>query len=79
MNLKLTPKHLEVLVKLGVNNKPVKYTEFLTNLNPVLDLMERNYINKVDESYELSSKGINYFNNVLQCASRYLEDKMNSN
>jgi hypothetical protein len=70
---KLTLKHLEVLATLAANEESISYKKFLPDLNPVLDLMEYNLVNKVGESYELSIKGKNYLNKILQSASRYLE------
>lgn len=65
MTNKLTPKHLEVLLRLGNSKELVKYTKFLPDLNPVLDLIEKHYVNKRGEFYELSSKGREYFNKIF--------------
>ncbi|MFA5839001.1 MAG: hypothetical protein WC849_03635 [Candidatus Paceibacterota bacterium] len=76
---KLTPKHLEVLAKLATNQEPINYQEFLPDLNPVLDLAEYHLVNKLSGSYALSSKGKDYFNKILQSASRYLKKDISIN
>jgi hypothetical protein len=77
MNEKLTPKHLEVLVRLAINEKPINYKEFLPDLNPVLDLIEYHFVNKVGKEYQISGKGKEYFNKILQYASKSFNSKMN--
>ena len=69
MKNEFSPKHLEVLVKLAVSNEPIKYTKFLPDLNPILDLMHKHYVNKIGDSYELSFKGEKYFYKILAYAS----------
>ncbi len=73
MSKKLTAKHLEVLVRLASSKEPINYQKFLPDLNPILDLVEYNLVNKMGESYELSSKGEDYFNKILQYASKHFE------
>jgi hypothetical protein len=77
MGNKLTPKHLEVLIKLAMNEEPINYKKFLPDLNPVIDLVEYRLVNKVGEDYQINEKGKKYFNKILQYASKSFEGKMN--
>lgn len=77
MKNKLTPNHLEVLIKLAINENPINYKEFLPDLNPVLDLIEYHFVNKIGEEYQISEKGKEYFSKILQYASKAFNSKMN--
>lgn len=79
MSEKLTAKHLEILVRLATSKEPINYQKFLPDLIPVIDLMEYHLVNKTGEYYELSSKGEEYFNKILQYASKHFKkDRLNS-
>ncbi|HPD82165.1 MAG TPA: hypothetical protein PK357_03640 [Candidatus Pacearchaeota archaeon] len=73
MNEKLTPRHLEVLVRLANNSEPVDYQKFLPDLNPVSDLVDCHLVNKIDQSYELSSLGKEYFKVIFNHAEKFFE------
>lgn len=73
MDNKLTPKHLEVLVRLASNSEPVNYQKFLPDLNPALDLIDCHLINKTGENYELSALGREYFKIIFKHAEKFFE------
>ena len=87
MNKKLTPKHLEVLLKIALSDEPVKITtliddRFASDLKDI-GLIDQDLSNgtmySVPCCYELSEKGRDYYNKILQDASEHFENNTNSN
>ena len=76
---KLTLRHLEVLIKLAINEKPIHHSQFNLYLSQIMDLIDAGLIKEKERYYQITEKGKTYFEKVLHNASNYLEKNMNSN
>ena len=79
MAKELTPKHLEILAILSIEGGHIPYTKLLKKFSAVEDLKKYGLIKQEADFYLLSDKGKDYFNKVIQSASKHLENHLNSN
>ena len=74
MDKRLTPKHLEVLLKFEINGKPIKKAKLLPYLNILIDLTEYDLLSELKESYKLSDRGTKDLNKILENALKDIKD-----
>ena len=86
MDEKLTPKHLDLLARLGINEKPIKILN-IKEIRLFSDLVNFGLAKKEERKegqyivpyYEINNNGRDYYNKILQDASEHFENNTNSN
>ena len=77
--IKLSKSQLEAFLKLAVSNGPVDYIEFLSDLKPVSELVEKGIAAKINGFYKLNKQGRDYYIKFLEQGSEFVKSIMDSN